>query len=165
MSDDYMALQQLIMAYAVAVDGRRIGLLQDIFAPDARVEIRMFGVWDRAGWIAHCKEELPKLDATSHFCAPPVVQVSGDIARSRCLFVSQQVLNELRPNPFLTIGGYYDDEFARVDGRWWITGRTGTSCWWQGNPRVLGRDVPVGAIDWGEGHQTPAWVGDSLFWS
>lgn len=162
MSIDYVAIQQLIMAYSVAVDGRDLGALEQIFSPDAHVEIRMFGEWDRAGWIEHCREELPKLDATTHFCTPPVVQISGDAAKSRCIFVSHQVRNELRPEPFLTIGGYYDDEFARVDGRWWMTRRAGTSCWWQGNPRVLGRDDAPGAMPWGDGHDCPSWVGPLL---
>src|SRR5439155_17428632 len=91
---------------------------------------------------------LPNIDATMHFCNAPVVKVTGDTATSRCYFMAQHVLNALRPDPFLMIGGTYDDELARIDGRWWITKRTGTSAWWQGNPAVLGSDVAIGAIEW-----------------
>ena len=55
-----------------------------------------------------------------HHGGPPNIQVTGpDEARARWGLVYHLMNTETKA--VSVVGGYYDDEYRRVDGQWWIT--------------------------------------------
>jgi len=154
---DVHEIAQVLYRYAVAVDTRELELFDHCFTADARIELQTVGVFDREGYRHLCRENLPNLDATQHTIGNPSIHVTGDTAVSRCYFVAQHVRNAVAPHPCLVIGGWYDDEFARIDGKWLITSRRGTAAWADGNPAVLGLSA-VGALESGPGRACPSWM-------
>jgi hypothetical protein len=156
--DDKQEIQELHQLYAWAIDSRNPDLFDQVFTPDAVIDITPFGVFDRDSWRENARSGARRLDATMHFCGPAVIRVDEDRAISRCYFMAQHALNQLRPEPLIMIGGTYDDELVREGSRWWIARRTGTSLWWQGNPAVLVEGEQQGAFEWGPRRETPAWL-------
>ena len=155
---DVHEISQLLYRYTIAIDTRELSLFDRCFVSDARIEIPGLGVLDRDGYGRVCAENLPAFDATQHLVGNPAIQVDGEAASSRCYFIAQHVRNALAPNPFLIMGGWYDDRLARVNGRWLITARTGTAVWFDGNPAVLGYPMPPGALPRSAGHACPPWL-------
>ena len=155
---DAYAIQQVLARYPVAIDSRAYALFDEVFAPDARIEIPGVGVCDRAGYKAACEAGLARLDATQHFTGPPALRIEGDRAFARSYLVAQHVVNALAPRATFLIGAWYDDALARVGGAWRITARTGNPVWWDGNPAVLGMQGVPPAFPRGPGHAAPAWL-------
>jgi hypothetical protein len=151
-------IQQVLLRYSIALDTRQLELLDDVFAAEARIDMHSVGVFDREGYRHLCERALFQLDATQHLIGPAAVSVDGDEARARSYYVAQHARNDLRPDPLLTIGGWYDDELARATGTWRITARAGTSVWWAGNPAVLGSSELAGAQEWRPGRACPQWL-------
>jgi len=155
---DLHEIQTLLSKYVIAVDTQVLSLFDDCFAEDAAIDLANTGVFTRDGYRDLCSRVLPTLDATQHHLGLPVIDVRGDRAESRCYFIAQHARNSLAPQPFLIIGGWYDDEFARLDGQWRITRRRGTAVWFDGNPEVLGYPFQPGALARVPGRACPDWL-------
>lgn len=155
---DVQEIQTILSKYVIAVDTLELGLFDDCFTADAIIDLANTGVFTRDTYRDLCRQMLPALDATQHQLGLPVIDVRGDRAFSRCYFIAQHARNSLAPRPFVLIGGWYDDELARVDGRWYITRREGTAAWFDGNPDVLGYPFPPGALERVPGRACPQWL-------
>lgn len=142
---DVHDIQQLLYRYAIAIDTRDLDVLDDIFTPDARLDMSVAGVLTPAEYKAKAAVELDKLDATHHLIASPVVAVDGDTATAHTYYQAQHARNDLFPRPLLMVGGWIDDELVRTPGGWRICARTGRAVWFDGNPAVLGLDAEIGA--------------------
>jgi ketosteroid isomerase-like protein len=153
-----LAVHNLLSAYVIAVDTRQVELFQDVFTPDAVIDLANTGRFSPAEYADLCRTNLATLDGTQHHLGLPAIRFESDRAFSRTYFVAQHTRNSLAPAAHLVIGGWYDDEIARIDGDWRITKRTGTAVWFDGNPQVLGYNFPVGAAPRGPGHAAPAWL-------
>jgi hypothetical protein len=156
--DDKLAIQELHQLYAWAIDSRNPDLFNEVFTPEAVIDITPFGVFDRDSFRENSRANTQRFDATMHFCGPAVIRVDGDRAMSRCYFMAQHAINQLRPEPLIMIGGTYDDQLVRKEGRWWIAHRTGTATWWQGNTAVLVEGERQGGFEWRDRRDTPAWL-------
>jgi hypothetical protein len=155
--NDKVAIQELHQLYAWAMDSRNPDLLNEVFAPGATIDLTPFGTFDR-DTFREIARKSNQFDAMMHFCGPAVIRIDGDRASSRCYFMAQHAVNALRPQPLIMIGGTYDDELVRDGTRWWITHRTGTATWWQGNPDVLVEGEQQGAFDWSPRRESPSWL-------
>lgn len=151
---DAFEIQQVLNKYPVALDSREPDLMNEVFAPKALVSIAGSPLKERAPG----GPDMTAFDASQHLLGPASIEVEGDHARSRCYFIAVHTKNSLRPDPHLTIGGWYDDEWQRIDGEWRITKRIGTPSWFDGNPAVLGYPIPPGAFEWSEHRNCPAWL-------
>lgn len=156
--DSIHEIQQVLYRYAVAIDTQQLDLFDACFVADARIELHNVGIFDRETYKRLCREALPDFDATHHVISNPLIKVDGNTARSRCYFTAQHARNNLAPMAFLIIGGWYDDEFSRVNGRWLITNRVGTAAWYDGNPAVLGYSTTAGALERVPGRECPPWL-------
>jgi hypothetical protein len=136
---DIIAIQQLAVLYAYALDARQYDLLDEIFAADAQLHMSSGAHMTPSQYRAMCEVELPKLDATHHITTNTVVTVDGDRGRSRSYFQAQHVKRALAPDPYFLMAGWVDDIVERRSDRWCIVERTWTSVWSTGNPAVLGR--------------------------
>jgi hypothetical protein len=122
----------------------QLDLFDEVFAPNARIQLEAGLFEGPAAYRAKCLHVLPGLDATHHLMASPSIRVHGDRATAVTYYQAQHVKNDLAPEPFFLVAGYNQDELGRIDGRWYITKRTGTPVWLEGNPKVVGFDVAVG---------------------
>ena len=158
-AEDVVEIQRVILLYPIAIDTVHVSLFDDIFTPDAQIELDFVGRLDQMAYRDVCTNGLPLSEATHHHCGPPVVTVDGDTARARTYFTAQHARNDLRPDGLLLIGGWYDDELVKTNGRWLISYRKGTAAWWQGNPAVVGADGPTGGMERdAPGRECPAWL-------
>lgn len=144
--DDVHAIEQLLYRYAVAIDTRDVDALDEVFTPDAQLDMSVAGTMTPAEYQAKARRVLAELDATHHLIASPIVTITGDgdTATSHCYYQAQHVKNDREGGPLLLIGGWIDDELARTPAGWRITHRRGRAVWFDGNPAVLGLDVAPG---------------------
>jgi ketosteroid isomerase-like protein len=144
--DDVHAIEQLLYRYAVAIDTRDVDALDDVFTPDARLDMSVAGTMTPAEYQAKARRVLAELDATHHLIASPIVEVAaaGDTATAHCYHQAQHVRNDCAGGPLLLIGGWIDDELVRTAEGWRIARRRGRAVWFDGNPAVLGLDVVPG---------------------
>ena len=144
--DDVHAIEQLLYRYAVAIDTQDVDALDDVFTPDARLDMSVAGTMTPAEYRAKARRVLPGLDATHHLIASPIVEVADDgtTATAHCYYQAQHVRNGCPGGPLLMIGGWIDDELVRTPAGWRITHRKGRAVWFDGNPKVLDLDVAPG---------------------
>jgi hypothetical protein len=155
---DFQDIQRALAIYVAALDSRDFPLFDQCFTPDADIVLAGVGTMTPDSYRRIAVEGLSKLDATQHHLGLPLITLDGDRAHARCYFMAQHVRNDLAPNPFLLIGGWYTDDLARTPAGWRITRRVGTALWYDGNPKVLGYDFPMGATPRAEGHGSPPWL-------
>ena len=156
---DIQDIQRALGLYVIALDSRELSLFDQVFVPGAPINLGGMGEMTPESYKEAAAKGLGALSATQHHLGLPVIELSGDIAHARCYFMAQHVRNDLAPNPFLLIGGWYTDDLKRTEAGWRITRRTGTALWYDGNPDVLGMGgFPMGATPRGEGHFAPAWL-------
>ncbi|MFD5812290.1 MULTISPECIES: nuclear transport factor 2 family protein [Rhodococcus] len=112
--EDRARIQDLVAAYAIAVDDHDLETLLSLFTED--------GEFERAGSIARGREEIrefyvaamDRYSLTLH--SPQSDQISVDGDRARGLLTGRA---ELALDGTLMMAAYrYSDEYARVDGRW-----------------------------------------------
>jgi hypothetical protein len=156
---DMEDIKRAIGLYVIALDSRELPLFDQVFVPEATIILGGVGEMTPASYKEMAVKGLGALDATQHHLGLPVIDLEGDRAHARCYFLAQHVRNDLAPNPFLLIGGWYTDDLIRTDAGWRITKRIGTALWYDGNPEVLGMgNFPMGATPRGDGHKAPAWL-------
>jgi 3-phenylpropionate/cinnamic acid dioxygenase small subunit len=129
---DRLAVQDLIMRYATAMDTQDWDLFRSCFRPDART------VMDRVGEFDTCEAVIellaPRLTifaALQHFVSNVVVSGYGDAATAVTYFVSHHVP---KSGDAYTYGGTFDFALARDAEGWRITSHTIRICWDAGRP-------------------------------
>jgi hypothetical protein len=142
---DVRAIEQVLYRYAIAVDTGDLDAFDEIFTPDAALDMSVAGTLTPAEYRARCESVLPGLDATHHLLAAPVVAVDADRATAHTYYQAQHARNGCPGGPLLLIGGWIDDELVRTDAGWRVARRRGRAVWFDGNPAVLDLDVVAGA--------------------
>jgi hypothetical protein len=155
---DIHEIQQVLLLYPVALDSRALHLLEQVFVPEAAIDIPGVGTVDLAGYQAACRAGLGALDATHHVANAPLLRVEGDVAQARSYLVAQHILNAAAPDASLLIGAWYNDELRRTPAGWRITRRTGNAVWWSGNAAILGMGGLPQAFPRHAGHDAPDWL-------
>lgn len=125
---DRMAIQQLLVDYATAIDQRRFNDLDRIFTPDAYIDYRAMGGIDGAfpevkAWLA---EVLPRFPTYFHLVGNFDIRLSSDTASGRTMCFNPMQLDAEGRVLFCAL--WYDDEFVRTSEGWRITRRAETKC-------------------------------------
>jgi hypothetical protein len=131
---DRLEIDDLLIRYASAIDGRDWALLDSVFAPDAYLDYRSAGgiagtFTEVRRWLS---EVLPIFTWTQHLVVNRVIEIdpSGTTARSRSIFQNpNQLLVDNEPWLF-TVGGCYHDRLERYPVGWRITTRVEETVWW-----------------------------------
>jgi ketosteroid isomerase-like protein len=118
MSDDHVAIQNLIARYALLVDTGDFAGVGELFADATFVGAAEFtgreavtGMLERT--VIRYADGTP---GTQHATSNLIIEVDGDTATSRAYVTIFQALPDF---PLHCIAaGRYRDRFARVDGRW-----------------------------------------------
>ena len=113
--EDRIAIRELHETYADAVVRASAEDWGKVWTQDARWELMGTAVEGREAIVALWSQAMGGFDAISFHCMPSAIIIEGDRATGRC-----QVRELLKANYGTTraVGGLYEDEMVRVDGRW-----------------------------------------------
>jgi 3-phenylpropionate/cinnamic acid dioxygenase small subunit len=138
---DRIQIQDLLVRYTRAIDGKDWALLDTCFLPDAKVDYTATGgiagsYPEVRAWLAKALAPFP---ITVHYVTNSQVELDGDRARARTL-----VLNPMffaNPDGSLhdfTVGATYVDELVWTDDGWRIAKRSEEAGYMQGQlPKAL----------------------------
>jgi ketosteroid isomerase-like protein len=126
--DDRIAIRELVLRYARAVDARDLGLVASCFTPDAgyRGALARGTIGDA---LAALPAALERYAATRHLITGQVIELDGDVARSEADCTAQHWLAD---GACRTVGVRYRDELARGPEGWRITRREVDALWMRG---------------------------------
>ena len=115
--EDIEAIRALRFTYHRYVNTGRFTDIPDLFTDDARVELdEMFNLVGK-DQIQSAYNEMPgEVTFIRQYPHNLVIQVDGDLAQSTSYFEARYVSN----GRSLMIAGQFDEEYARMDGRWLI---------------------------------------------
>lgn len=118
-------IQELLTAYAHAIDTRDIDALDHIFTPDAEIDYSATGglVGGLAEIKPFLKSTLPMFKASQHYVTNPLITLSGAHATSRSLLFNPMTMAREDGPHTLFIGAWYLDELAHTDAGWRIEKR------------------------------------------
>ncbi|MFE6049986.1 nuclear transport factor 2 family protein [Kitasatospora sp. NPDC056446] len=140
---DRLEIQELLVAYTTAIDGKDFDALDGIFTDDAHIDYTTFGAI--AGSRAEMKEflatSMARFTACQHLIANPEIRFDGDRATGRVMCLNALGFPAEDGDPRLALlGMWYIDDYTRTPAGWRISRRSQERGWTQG----LG-DVPASA--------------------
>ena len=125
---DRMAIREVLLRYAHAVDRRNLDMVAGCFTPDAsyRGSLGDGGIGQA---LASLKQRMARYDSTMHLIGNQFIELAGDTAKSETYTLAYHRLNgEDEPN-VLTVAVRYLDELIRQDGQWRIRAREVVQEW------------------------------------
>jgi 3-phenylpropionate/cinnamic acid dioxygenase small subunit len=134
---DRIAIEDLIVRYATALDTQDWDLFRSCFRPDART------VMDKVGEFGSCEAVIERLarrlkifTALQHFVSNVAISGGGGVATARNYFVSHHVPKD---GDAYTYGGTFEFALVRGEEGWQISSHAIRIHWEAGHP------VPIGA--------------------
>jgi len=122
---DKFEIQELLTAYAHAIDNWDFDALDHIFTGDAQIDYSATG--GISGGLDQIKpfleSTLPMFKASQYFVTNPLINLDGDTATSRCLLLNPMTMEREGGLHTLFIGAWYIDELVRGEGGWRIAKR------------------------------------------
>ena len=116
-----LAVQEVLVRYAAAVDERDLAAYRACFADD--VEIIGFGAETVRGadiWVQEVEQKLQAFGATQHLLGPPLITIDDKTASSRIDVQATHYLKDSQEK-VLTLWATYLTNYAWIDGAWKIT--------------------------------------------
>lgn len=132
---DRVAIIDVTLRYAWALDTRSWDDLDDVFLPDATAHMTE----DLVGRDAikdRVRRALEPLDISQHIIANHQIVISGDRAKCRCYLQAQHVREAAGRSPNFIVAGRYEDQLVRTAEGWRIAHRDLIIMWTDGNPSV-----------------------------
>ncbi|HWT42308.1 MAG TPA: nuclear transport factor 2 family protein [Sphingopyxis sp.] len=138
-TDDIIAIQQLLAAYAFAIDAKNYDALDAVFVPGATVDYRAAGgaagPWPTMkAWL---KGALSPFPLTQHLIGLPLIRLDGDRASARTMLFNPMRLARPQDEELFFVGCSYVDDLIRTAGGWRIAKRVETDFWAKGAPADL----------------------------
>jgi hypothetical protein len=140
---DKLAVAETVYRYAMGVDRRDWALYRSLFTDTVAIDFSSFDpmlpprVLRADDWVAGIVPLFTGLAATQHSMTNPLAEVDGDEAKITMYVQAHHVYVPDDPASWYTVGGYYDDDLARVDGRWLLSGVRLTVTWQAGDPAIM----------------------------
>jgi 3-phenylpropionate/cinnamic acid dioxygenase small subunit len=137
---DRLEIQDVLVRYATALDGRDWPLLGEVFTPGA------IAVYDGGRFegidaiVAICRLSLEPLTSSQHLLGNFAVRVDGDRATSSCYLHAQHFRVGDRGLNTYVMAGTYRDRLIRTHDGWRIEHRELEITWTDGNAAILTRD-------------------------
>jgi 3-phenylpropionate/cinnamic acid dioxygenase small subunit len=139
---DRLAIQELVVRYAWAIDTKDWAALDSVFLPDAWLDYSS----NPGGAVGHYPEirawlekSLAPFPVTQHLVTNIDATIDGDRATCRTMVYNPMgAATREGPLHFFFLGGRYDDELVRTADGWRIAKRVETLLWFQGSlPKEL----------------------------
>lgn len=118
--EDRVAIQELNGTYADGVVRIDAATWATVWADDADWDLMGHQTKGKEAIIAFWNGAMSGLEAVSFHCVPCMIEVTGNTARARVQ--TQEILKPKEGKP-RHVGGLYEDELAKIDGRWLFTSR------------------------------------------
>lgn len=118
--EDRVAIQELNGTYADGVVRFDAETWASVWAEDADWDLMGHRTKGREAIVAFWNGAMGGLEAVSFQCMPCMIEVTGNTAKAR---VQTQEILKPREGKARHVGGLYEDELAKVDGRWLFTSR------------------------------------------
>jgi SnoaL-like domain len=130
---DRMAIDDLMDAYATALDTKDWDALRVLFVPGAVVDYTEEGgvrgsIDDAIGWF---RQAMGPFTASQHFVTNRRISVDGDVARATAYIFSPLGMPNGNPGGLTLVfaGGTYEDELQRTPDGWRFAARTIHASW------------------------------------
>jgi hypothetical protein len=148
---DHTEITRRVYEYALGIDTRDWVLYRSIFTPQVAID---FSSWNGVSaatqsaddWVASVSVMFEQLDVTQHTMTNPIVDIEGDRARCRMYMQAEHFLQNDQGEPDFTIGGYYDNQFVRVDSGWRISAVRLNVLWSRGNRHIMTLALEAGRL-------------------
>jgi 3-phenylpropionate/cinnamic acid dioxygenase small subunit len=141
-ADDVVEITQLLYRYARAIDTKDWKELERVFTPDARIHYAVergaeLRFPELGPWLSGA---MTIFKATQHVITNPLIEPSGDSARSTSYLTGThvQIRRDTGEEVLTTEGSTYTDELVRTRDGWRIRARRLERAWLDG--RYLGPD-------------------------
>jgi hypothetical protein len=136
---DRQEIQDLMVAYAYAIDRKNWDELDEVFTPDAVIDYsEMVGF---RGNLAETKkflvEGLGQLAAYQHSISTSQIRIKGDMAHGRTLCSNPMVIDIGGTKQTMFVGLWYRDIFVRTSKGWRISERYEEKCYTHNVPAGL----------------------------
>ena len=118
--EDRVAIQELNGTYADGVVRIDSGTWASVWADDAHWDLMGHQTEGKEAIVAFWNGAMSGLEAVSFHCVPCMIEVTGDTARAR---VQTQEILKPKDAKARHVGGLYEDELKKIDGRWQFTSR------------------------------------------
>jgi len=140
---DKLAVTETVYRYALGVDRRDWALYRSLFADTVTINFSSYSSdlrplqMSAEEWVAGVVPLFTGFVATQHSMTNPIATIDGDSAEITMYVRAHHVFDPTDAASWFTIGGYYEDTLARVDGRWLLTGVQLTVTWRAGDPGIM----------------------------
>jgi hypothetical protein len=119
--EDILEIQRLLVDYGLHLDARDLRAYSQLFCVDGEWSGSSGSAVGPAAIQAMLESELPANppapgETTWHLMANPIVDVDGDRATARVMWVLLR--RDAGERPAIAVTGHYEDVLAREDGRW-----------------------------------------------
>ena len=115
--ESHLAIQQLPIRYALAVDGRDVEAWINLFVPDVQVGRDTFG---RDALRSQITPMLKTFQRSIHLiCGHRIEAIEGDTARGATYCRAEHEVDDR----WIVMTACYFDEYRRVDGEWYFSRR------------------------------------------
>lgn len=118
--EDRVAIQELNGTYADGVVRIDSGTWASVWADDAHWDLMGHQTEGKEAIVAFWNGAMSGLEAVSFHCVPCMIEVTGNTARAR---VQTQEILKPKDAKARHVGGLYEDELKKIDGRWQFTSR------------------------------------------
>lgn len=118
--EDRVAIQELNGTYADGVVRIDAATWATVWADDADWDLMGHQTMGKEAIVAFWNGAMSGLEAVSFHCVPCMIEVTGNTARAR---VQTQEILKPKEGKARHVGGLYEDELAKIDGRWLFTSR------------------------------------------
>ena len=118
--EDRVAIHELNGTYADGVVRIDAATWATVWADDADWDLMGHQTKGKDAIVAFWNGAMSGLEAVSFHCVPCMIEVTGDTARAR---VQTQEILKPKDGKARHVGGLYEDELKKVNGRWLFTSR------------------------------------------
>jgi SnoaL-like domain len=134
---DRMAILDVLARYAQALDEKRYALLDDVFTPDAVIDMTSSGGirGDRAAFAEWIPQALRLFPVTQHMLGQSVFDFDPDGTAARVVTYQSNPMGYGRDDgtiDLFVLGGCYRDRVARTSSGWRIQERVWHQVWQSG---------------------------------
>lgn len=136
-----LALSDVIIRYAWAIDTKDFELLHQVFDAQVETDFTSFGgkpvKCSRAEWVDTVRKTVGNLDATQHLLGNHQHRIDGDRAHMISYLQAFHRFTGGRGGSDYTIGGHYDIDLVRTAEGWRINRYTLNTTWQTGNRDII----------------------------